>query len=135
MKVLIRDKSLNLYLASGNQWVADAEQGWDFQVGIAAIDYARAQGFTDVDLWCVFRNPTHNFCIPFEALKRFRASKVIADSAPGRTKKTEPVSAEAKRQMRFTRLWFKLEELEGVMQSNEDSFQAAKRKLGRPGSE
>lgn len=135
MKVLIRDKTLNLYLASGNRWVTDADEGWDFQVGIAAIDYARLRGLTDVDLWYVFPNLNHNFSIPFEALKPNRVSKSATPPTPVRSSKgietTTELSTEMKRRVRLTKLWFKLEELDGTMQSTEMAYLEAKRKLRR----
>jgi hypothetical protein len=92
MKVLIRDKSLNLYLASGDQWVADANKGWDFQVGVAATDYARAHGLTDIELVYSFRNPGHNFSLPLEALKSSRAGRSFASLAKARSPRRDGTS-------------------------------------------
>jgi hypothetical protein len=67
MKVLIRDKTRKLYLAPGDKWVSEVENGRDFQTGIAAVAHARALRSADVDLFHVFPNAQYNFGIPFEA--------------------------------------------------------------------
>jgi hypothetical protein len=67
MKVLVRDKARKLYLAEGDKWVAEMENGRDFQTGTAAAAQARALRSANIDLFHVFPNPQYNFGLPFEA--------------------------------------------------------------------
>ena len=131
MKILIRDKSLKLYLASGNQWVANADDGWDFQVGVAAIDFARTLRLTDIELVYVFRDSRQNFTLPFEALGPPRESKSLArltrSEPPGKDGAVD--NSERMKQLGLRKLWFKLEELDGKLQSNALAFEDVKRKL------
>ncbi len=66
MKVLIRDKSKNVYLAADGTWVNNFEQALDFSSSTQAIAHIAAQRLVGVELFFAFPRSEFNFTCPVD---------------------------------------------------------------------
>jgi hypothetical protein len=73
MKVFIRKIGQQLYLDAQDGWATDIQKASDFRSGTEAVNHAVRLQLQDVELYCAFPNPEHDFSLSLSGDGRRRS--------------------------------------------------------------